>query len=79
LEAGACDELELLLRDRVALMGTQIRSREVLRKAALNLLDRLVNEGSSLAFQRVRRNELGMRSLIAQQRSGKTRQVKYLV
>lgn len=51
LEEGARYELELLLRDCVLSMGTQIRSREVLRKATLNLLDYLVNKGSSLAFQ----------------------------
>ena len=44
-------ELELLLRDCVLSMGSQLRSREVVRNAALNLLDHLVNEGSSLAFQ----------------------------
>lgn len=51
LEEGAHYELELLLRDCVLSMGTQIRSREALRRAALNLLDYLVNSGSSLAFQ----------------------------
>lgn len=51
LEEGARYELELLLRDCVLSMGTEIRSREVLRNAALRLLDYLVNEGSSLAFQ----------------------------
>lgn len=51
LEEGGRYELELLLRDCVLSMGTQIRSREVLRKATLNLLDYLVNKGSSLAFQ----------------------------
>jgi hypothetical protein len=51
LEEEARYELELLLRDCVLAMGTQIRSREVLRTAALHLLDYLVNEGSSLAFQ----------------------------
>lgn len=42
---------ELLLRDCVLSMGTELRSRDSLRNAALNLLDHLVNEGSSLAFQ----------------------------
>ena len=51
LDQGARYELELLLRDSVLSMGTHVRSREVLRNAALNMLDYLVNEGSSLAFQ----------------------------
>ena len=51
LGEGARYELELLLRDCVLSMGRQIRSREVLRKAAMNMLDHLVNNGSSMAFQ----------------------------
>ncbi len=43
-------ELEWLLRDCVVLMRGQIRSGEKLRVAVLSLLDRLVDEGSSMAF-----------------------------
>lgn len=44
-------DLELLLRDCVLSMGTELRTRDALRRAALRLMDLLVNQGSSLAFQ----------------------------
>ncbi len=44
-------DLELVLRDCVLSMGTELRTRDTLRRAALELLDILVDHGSSLAFQ----------------------------
>lgn len=44
-------ELELVLRDAVLVHGSTVRYRETLRQACLELLDELVNRGSSLAFQ----------------------------
>jgi len=50
-EQNAQYDLELALRDCVLSMGTELRTRDTLRRAALELLDVLVDRGSSLAFQ----------------------------
>jgi hypothetical protein len=44
-------DLEMLLRDCVLSHGTVVRNRDALRRAILRLLDLLVDQGSSLAFQ----------------------------
>jgi hypothetical protein len=50
-EQNAQYDLELVLRDCVLSMGTELRTRDILRRAALELLNVLVDRGSSLAFQ----------------------------
>lgn len=50
-ERDVRSELELVLRDVVMAHGSTVRHRETLRLAGLDLLDALVNRGSSLAFQ----------------------------
>ncbi len=44
-------ELEIVLRNTVFLHGSTVRQREKLRVSCIQLLDELVNRGSSLAFQ----------------------------